>query len=156
MKGRLALVLNRDQVVQSVEISTIAHATDDLEKVQAALGTILPDSLRERQLFTRKYMEGHHRNPIVTFDARLTKPSEVNEFVSYFLSQLSKSEKLLIERDLALYSDSDGNLYIRIDKQQAFRGTVELGDEDPIRVRLKFSRLSGQITELMKTILESG
>ncbi len=156
MKGRLALVLNRDQVVQSVEISTIAHATDDLEKVQAALGTILPDSLRERQLFTRKYMEGHHRNPIVTFDARLTKPSEVNEFVSYFLSQLSKSEKLLIERDLALYSDSDGNLYIRIDKQQAFRGTVELGDEDPIRVRLKFSRLSGQITELMKTVLESG
>ncbi len=156
MKGRLALVLNRDQVVQSVEISTIAHATDDLEKVQAALGTILPDSLRERQLFTRKYMEGHHRNPIVTFDARLTKPSEVSEFVSYFLSQLSKSEKLLIERDLALYSDSDGNLYIRIDKQQAFRGTVELGDEDPIRVRLKFSRLSGQITELMKTILESG
>lgn len=147
--------MNKDHAVQSVEISTIAHATDDLEKVQAALRTILPDSLRERQLFTRKYMEGHHRNPIVTFDARLTKPTEVNEFTSSLLRQLSKSEKLRIERDLALHSDSEGNLYIRINKQQAFRGIVELGDEDPIRVRMKFSRLSGEATELMKNFLGS-
>lgn len=149
------LELNKDHAVQSVEISTIAHATDDLEKVQAALRTILPDSLKERQLFTRKHIEGHHRNPIVTFDARLTKPAEVNEFTSYFLSQLSKSEKLLIERNLALHSDPEGNLYIRIDKQQAFRGMVELGDEDPIRVRMKFSRLSGEAMELMKNFLGS-
>jgi hypothetical protein len=140
-------------VVQSVEISAIAHATDDLEKVQAALTTILPESLRGRQLFTRRYLEGHYRNPITTFEAKLTKPVEVEEFTTSFFRQLSKSEKLRIERDLALHSDQEGNLYVRVDKQRAFRGTVELGGEDPIRVRLKFNRLSGETTQLMKIIL---
>jgi RNA binding exosome subunit len=140
-------------LVQSVEISAIAHATDDLEKVQAALTTILPESLRGRQLFTRRYLEGHYRNPITTFEAKLTKPAEVEEFTTSFFRQLSKSEKLRIERDLALHSDPEGNLYVRVDKQQAFRGTVELGGEDPIRVRFKFNRLSGETTQLMKIIL---
>ena len=141
--------------VQSVEISAIAHATDDLEKVQAALTTILPESLKGRQLFTRRYLEGHYRNPITTFEARLTKPADVEVFTSNFFRQLSKSEKLRIERDLALYSDPEGRLYIRIDKQRAFRGMIELGEEDPIRIRLKFNRLSGEVTQLMKVALEA-
>ena len=147
--------LERARTIQSVEISTIAHATDDLDKVNAALRTILPEALRQREVFTRKYMHGHHNNPIVTFDARLTKPGDVEQFASNFVSHLGKSERSLIERDLDLYSDDEGNLYIRIDKQQAFRGTVELGDEDPIRVRLKFTRLSGDSKALMKKLLES-
>ncbi len=148
------LQLNK-HTVQSVEVSAIAHATEDLEKVQTALKAVLPDSLKERQLFTRRYLEGHHRNPIVTFEARLTQAAEVEEFTSCFFRQLPKSQKLRIERDLALHSDADGNLYIRIDKQQAFRGIVELGEEDPIRVRLKFNRLVGAAPELMRKILES-
>ena len=141
--------------VQSVEISAIAHATDDLEKVQAALTTILPESLKGRQLFTRRYLEGYYRNPITTFEARLTKPADVEVFTSNFFRQLSKSEKLRIERDLALYSDPEGRLYIRIDNQRAFRGMIELGEEDPIRIRLKFNRLSGEVTQLMKMALEA-
>lgn len=147
--------LQRERAVQSVQISTIAHATDDLDKVQAALRFILPESLKEREVFTRRYVQGHHRNPIVTFDAKFTKPVEVDEFTDHLMRQLAKNEKLLIERNLDLHSDDEGNLYIRLDKQQAFRGVVEPGDEDPIRVRLKFSRLSGEVRELIKKFLES-
>jgi RNA binding exosome subunit len=138
-----------------VQISTIAHATDDLDKIQAALRFILPESLKGREIFTRKYMQGHHGNPIVTFEAKLTKHLEVEQFTDHFTKQLPKNMKLLIERDLEVHSDDEGNLYMRLDKQQAFRGEVELGDEDPIRVRLKFSRLSGDVKELMKKFLES-
>ena len=141
-------------VVHSVEISTIAHATDDLEKVQTALNHILPDSLLGRQVFTRRYMEGHHGNPIVTFEAKLTKPNDVMEFIEHFLKQLSRSERLRVERDLDLHSDEDGNLFIRLDKQRAYLGAVELADEDPIRVRLKFSKLKGDAKNLMRQILE--
>jgi RNA binding exosome subunit len=147
--------LSGDRALQSVQISTIAHATEDLDKVEAALRMILPESLKKREVFTRRYMLGHHGNPIVTFDARLTKPQELDQFTYYFTRQLAKNEKLFIERDLDAHSDDQGNLYIRIDKQQAFRGIVELGDEDPIRLRLKFSRLSGEARELMKKLLES-
>jgi RNA binding exosome subunit len=138
-----------------VEISTIAHATDDLEKVQIALNHLLPDSLRGRQLFTRRYVEGHYNNPIVTFAARLTNPSEIEEITSFLLSQLPKSEKLSIEKDLSLNSDSEGNLYLRVDKQQAFNGTITISNEDSIRIKLKFSRFGGHVIDLMLKYLES-
>ena len=144
-----------EHAVQSVEISAIAHATDNLEKIQAALTTIMPESLKGRQLFTRRYLEGHYRNPITTFEARLTKLADVEEFTSNFFRHLSKSEKLRIERDLALHSDPEGNLYVRIDKQEAFRGIIEVGEVEPIRIRLKFNRLSGEVTQLMKVALEA-
>lgn len=143
------------QSIQTVEISTIAHATDDVDKVQAVLMHLIPDTLKGRQLFTRRYMEGHYGNPIVTFEARLTKSSEIDEFATFFLSQLSNKDKLALQRDLRLRSDADGNLYIRINKQQTSRGIVQLGEEDPIRVRMKFTRFTGQATDLMIKYLES-
>lgn len=143
------------QSIQTVEISTIAHATDDVDKVQAVLMRLIPDTLKGRQLFTRRYMEGHYGNPIVTFEARLTKSSEIDEFAPFFLSQLSNKDKLALQRDLRLRSDADGNLYIRINKQQTSRGIVQLGEEDPIRVRMKFTRFTGQATDLMIKYLES-
>jgi RNA binding exosome subunit len=149
------LDLKTTQTIQSVEISTIAHATDDLDKVQIALNHLLPDSLKGRQLFTRRYVEGHYNNPIVTFAARLTNPSEIEEITSFLLNQLPKSEKLSIEKDLSLNSDSEGNLYLRVDKQQAFNGTITISDEDSIRIKLKFSRFGGHVTDLMLKYLES-
>lgn len=138
-----------------MQISTIAHATDDLDKVQVALRFLLPDSLKAGELFTRRYVQGHHGNPIVTFEARLTKPKQVEEFAHHFAGQLAKPEKLLIQRNLDMHCDDQGNLYIRLDKQQALRGTLELSNEDPIRVKLKFSRLSGEAKELMNEFLGS-
>jgi RNA binding exosome subunit len=144
-----------DRSLQSVQISTIAHATDDLDKVQVALRSLLPDSLKGREVFTRRYVQGHYGNPIVTFDARLTKPQEVEQFRHHFARQLAKREKLLIQRNLDMHCDDQGNLFIRLDKQQAFRGALELSEEDPIRVKLKFSRLSGEAKELMNKFLEA-
>lgn len=100
-------------------------------------------------------MQGHYGNPIVTFEARLTKGSEIDEFTTFLRSQLAHKDKLTIQRDLSLYSDGDGNLYIRIDKQSLFRGIVQLGEEDSIRVRMKFTRFTGQASDLMIKYLES-
>ena len=141
-------------LIHAVEISTIAHATDDLEKVQRALNHILPDSLLSRQIFNRRHMEGHHGNPIVTFEAKLTKSHDVTDFTEHFLQQLAKNDRLKVERDLDLHSDADGNLFIRLNKQRAYSGAMELGDEDPIRVRLKFNKLKGEAKTLMHQILE--
>jgi RNA binding exosome subunit len=148
--------LSKEHSIKSIQISTIAHATDDLDKVQLALNAILPDSMRQRQLFTRRYLEGHHRNPIVLFDARLTKSAETDELTTYLMTHIPSTERLIIERDLGLHSDGEGNLYLRIDKQRAFRGSIALGIEDPIRIRIKFSRLSGNPKKLMTQLLVSG
>ena len=60
-----------------------------------------------------------------------------------------RSERLRIQRDLALYSDDEGNLYIRLDKQDLSLGEIRLAVEDPVRVRMKFNRLSGESKRTM-------
>jgi RNA binding exosome subunit len=57
--------------------------------------------------------------------------------------------------ELSLHSDDEGNLYLRIDKQRAFLGVITLNDEDPIRVKLKFTRFEGNVGDLMLSYLES-
>lgn len=143
------------EVIQSVELSTIAHATEDLEKVQTALTHLLPDSLRSRQLFTRRYLQGHYGNPIVTFEARLTEPADVGEFKACLLKQLSTVDRLSISKALDKYTDEDGNLYVRLDKQKMYLGRASLGQDDPIRLRMKFTKFAGTATALMVGYLES-
>lgn len=135
--------------IHSVEISTIAHATEDPAKVEIALRKLSGLNLQ----FTRRYLEGHHGNPIVKLDTRLTD-NIATEVARDFIEQLSDTERLLIERDLALYSDTEGNLYIRIDKQKSFRGAVQLGVDDPIRIKIKFNRLTGKSNEVISKFLE--
>jgi len=149
------LALKQGHTVQSVEVSTIAHATDDLEKIQNALTRMLPDSLKGRQIFTRRYLQGHYGNPIVTFEVHLTEPRDVEEFKTFFLKRLTEVDKASIREELDRHTDADGNLYIRIDKQKMFRGTAQLAQDDPIRVRMKFTKFTGEPTGLMIEYLES-
>jgi hypothetical protein len=141
-----------ERIVQSVEISTIIHATEDPGKVQVALDTVFPPALRK--LFTRRYLEGHHGNPIVTINAKLTKAADIKQFTQHFLPKLPYDEKVNILRDLNLLTDAEGNLFIRVDKQSAFQGLIRLTEHDPIRVKIKFSRLSGKTEVLVKKFLE--
>jgi len=136
--------------VQSAEISTIAHATEDPVKVESAVRRLLQGL---NQQFTRNYLEGHHGNQIIKFNARLTQSNAVG-FASRFIEQLSKSERNLILQNLALHRDDEGNLYIRINKQKSFRGEVLLGDDDPIRIKIKFNRLIGDLHETITRFLE--
>ena len=142
-----------ERPVQSVEISTIIHATEDPEKVQVALTTVLPPTLSK--LTTRRYLEGHHGNPITTLIAKLTKSADIRQFTQHFLPKLPRNERLRIVRDLNLLTDEEGNLFIRVDKQSAFRGILTLTEhDDPIRVKIKFSRFSGKTNGLINSFLE--
>jgi len=141
----------RQEPIQSVEISTIAHATEDPSKVDNALQNLLLDT---HQPFTRRYLEGHHGNPIVKIEAKLTHESAAR-FAYTLIRHLSKSERLILLRDLQLHSDDDGNLYIRVDKQKSLLGAFQMAEEDPIRVKIKFNRLMGDSKKSMMNFLES-
>ena len=139
-----------ESTIHSVEISTIAHATEDPSKVEAVLRKLVADSNPQ---FTRRYLEGHHRNPIITFNAKLTNKTAA-QFARDFVKQLSRNSRLLIQRNLALHSDDKGNLYIRVDKQKSVKGQIELGEDDPIRIKIKFNRLSGDLEQMITAFLE--
>jgi len=138
----------------SAEVSTIAHATEDLQKVLYALESVLPDSLRDKGIFTRRYVQGHHGNPITIFEARLTDSTEAQRLLDHCLSELSANDKKIVQRNLDDRFDEGGNFYIRLDKQRAVRGLIELGDEDPIRIRIKLNRLIGPPIDQIREYLE--
>ena len=141
----------RQDPIQSVELSTIAHATEDPSKVDKALQTLL---LGIHQQFTRQYLEGHHGNPIVKIEAKLTDES-AGHFAHLLGSKLSKSERLVLLRDLHLHSDDDGNLFVRMDKQKLLQEVFRIAEDDPIRVKIKFNRLIGDCKKSMMVFLES-
>ncbi len=141
----------RQEPIQSVELSTIAHATEDPNKVDKALQNLLQGI---HQQFTRHYLEGHHGNPIVKIEAKLTHEN-AGEFAYSLVHKLSKSERLLLLRDIQLHSDDDGNLYIRVDKQRSLQGAIQMAEDDPIRVKIKFNRLIGDYKKSMMLFLES-
>ena len=143
--------MSEDSAIQSVEISTIAHATEDISKVETAMQHLLANANRQ---YTRHYLTGHHGNPIIRVDTKLTHHDAV-EFAKDLNQRLSGIDRDRLQRDLSLYSDEDGNLYIRLDKQSLFNNEIKLGDEDPIRVRMKFNRLVGDAEKLMMRYLES-
>ena len=52
--------------VISIELSAIAHATESIEAVEKSIRNILPLEIYDALQFTRRYLKGHHGNPITT------------------------------------------------------------------------------------------
>jgi RNA binding exosome subunit len=50
-----------------IDIRVFAHATEDPEKVLAAVRNILPTELEENLVFQKTGLTGHHGNPILLF-----------------------------------------------------------------------------------------
>jgi RNA binding exosome subunit len=125
--------------VSLVEISLFAHATEDENKVLTAARNLLPATQLENISFKKNSLRGHHGNPITLFETEIRDKvvlSAVVENLAFGLSALDK-EKLLREAELHV---EKGSLYLRFDKQAAFRGEFKLGFSDPIRVRLRLKK----------------
>jgi len=123
--------------VLSVELSTIVHATESLEKVETAILNVLPNQVRDPTSFSRCYLKGHHGNPIVTLTMRLAKGEAARTSVEYVFRMLSHTEKQKLDLEFERYLDEEDNFYIRLDKQEAFKGKVKLGREESIRIKIK-------------------
>jgi RNA binding exosome subunit len=121
------------------DVSSFAHATEDEIKVIEATRKVLPATQLEDIVFNRRYLQGHHGNPIVFFEARITEKEVLKIFVENLASNLCVFDKKTLLKEVSSHVDK-GKLYLRFDKQAAFRGTLKLGVADPIHVRLRFNK----------------
>lgn len=122
----------------SVDLSAIAHATEDVNKVEQSMRFLAECVSKTEVSFTRRYMRGHHGNMIATLSARLSPKEVSNETLRLLSSKLSDEDRRYLSHDLRNCMDEEGNLYLRFDKQDAYLGTVRLHQGDPIRMKLKF------------------
>ncbi|WP_456329020.1 RNA-binding domain-containing protein [Archaeoglobus sp.] len=119
--------------IEWIRVSAVVHSTEDREKVGEAISTLFPF---EFEIAVSK-AKGHYGNPMEYLEVELTKSSEIKKFWAYFLELLGEQvDEILKTIDERI--DEQNVLHIRIDKQKAYLGEVELtSGGDPIAVKLR-------------------
>jgi len=150
--------LSRNMRILSVEISVIAHATEDPVKVSQALRNVLPNSISDEAKVTTQYLQGHHGNPIRILKTNLKKRKMIDQFFNHLLTSLNSDDLKVVAENVDTHMDEDGNLYIRLNKQAAYMGDLQSKQEDPIRIKIKLVHELGKgkpPTDLVKELIES-
>ena len=119
------------------EIRVFSHATEDLEKVQTAVKNILPETLAADLKFEQTSVTGHHGNPIVLMEAKLTNKVALPSLLEKTGSTLSPLDKEQFCMELSQHIERH-NLFLRFDKQSAYLGTPKLTSNDPIHLKIHF------------------
>jgi RNA binding exosome subunit len=120
-----------------INIRAFSHATEDSEKVLAAIRNLIPLDLCEKVIFQKNQLTGHHRNPIILFEVKLTDKHVLPTVLQKIGAGLVALDKERLEREMKLHLEK-GNLYLRFDKQFALQGKVRLSQNDPVHFKIHF------------------
>lgn len=139
-------------MARSLELETIVHATEDLDKVVEAVMNVLPTRARRRLRLKVKELKGHYGNPIKLLRARTRDASLASAVLRHVIASLPNPERAEVITNLERRL-SGGFLFLRLDKQRAFLGEVRLCEVDPIW--MKFSLVSSKPDEVRKALEEA-
>ncbi|QZP38589.1 RNA-binding protein [Halobaculum magnesiiphilum] len=113
-----------------VDLRAFCYATEDEKRVEDALRTFLPDEFE----IDRVVNAGHHGDRIVVVSARVERADDVRHVLSK-LSDLAEWDRVLAELDERV--DDNNSLFLRLDKQAAFKGSAELGPGITFRAKVE-------------------
>jgi len=117
--------------VIKIEVSTIAHATEDINKVKKALLNIIDPELKKHAKIKTTTVKGYYGNPI-TLLKLILRGNKASKAFSYILSKLDPMEKKLLSLSLEERLDRTNNLYIRLSKQDAYLGRLRIFEGDDV------------------------
>lgn len=122
----------------------LCHATERLERVERALREVFGDS----ELEVRRTI-GHHGNEIVVVEAVTSSM----DLVTRLFSRLPTAELEAVVATLEDRIDDSCNLFVRLDKQCAFKGKVRLaGNDDVVAIRIKVRAFPAKKASAMKAV----
>jgi RNA binding exosome subunit len=136
-----------------IELSFLVHATEDSDKVLMAVRNILPPEFAEEVSVSKRSLKGEYGNPIALCQTQIRNPQVTDALLRNIGLGLSSLDKETLLEDLELRL-TKGNLYLRLDKQAAFKGKPKLCIADPIRLRIKFR--TSKIEEITAMIRRLG
>ena len=113
-----------------VDLRAFCYATEDEKRVEDALRTFLPEDFE----IDRVENAGHHGDRIVVLSARVERADDVRHVLSK-LSDLAEWDRVLAELDERV--DDNNSLFLRLDKQAAFKGRAELGPGITFRAKVE-------------------
>jgi RNA binding exosome subunit len=113
-----------------VDLRAFCYATEDERRVETALRTLLPEEAE----IDRETSEGYHGDRIVVLSARVENADDVRHVLGR-LAAAPEFDRLLDELDERV--DENCSLFVRLDKQAAFRGEVRLGRGITLRAKVE-------------------
>ncbi|QAU12339.1 RNA-binding protein [Halorubrum sp. BOL3-1] len=113
-----------------VDLRAFSYATEDVKRVEQALYALLPEDVE----LDRVKNVGHHGDRIVVLSARVETADEMRHVLDR-LSELDDLDRVLDELDERV--DDNCALFLRLDKQAAFRGDVRLGPGLTVRTKVE-------------------
>jgi len=133
-----------------IDVRVFVHATEDPEKVLTAVRSILPVELGENTDFQKTILSGHHGNPILLFKAKLADKQALLGVLQKIGESLIPLDREKLDDELKLHLDKQ-NLYLRFDKQFAYKKKVKFSQNDPIHFKIHFKNKSFEkIVEVCK------
>jgi RNA binding exosome subunit len=113
-----------------IDLRAFCYATEDDKRVEQALRTYLPEELE----IERATSEGHHGDRILVLSARVENADEMRRVLSK-VAEIPDADRLLDELDDRV--DENCSLFLRLDKQAAYRGAAELGEGITLRAKVE-------------------
>ena len=136
-----------------ITIRVFSHATEDPEKVQTAIRNTLPEQLAAELVFSKLSLTGHHGNPIVIIEAKLTNRETLPGTLEKIAASLSSLDKQQLSDEVKQHIEKH-NLYLRLDKQNAYLGSLKLATNDPIHFKIHFKNKTPE--EIMELCRKAG
>jgi len=133
-----------------VDVRVFAHATEDLEKVLTAVRNTLPKEVAENTVFQKTSLTGHHGNPIILFQTKITHKQALPLVLAKIALSLNALDKETLNSEMKLHLEKH-NLYLRFDKQSACMGELKFSSNDPIHFKIHFkNKTPEEITALCR------
>ncbi|RLI79533.1 exosome subunit [Archaeoglobales archaeon] len=139
--------------MERITVSAVVHSTENREKVGEAIATLFPF---EFEIFTSK-AKGHYGNPLEFLEVEIKKKKEIKEFWDNLMNLLGNQREMIlntVEEKL----DEQNVLHLRIDKQKAYLGDVELiegGDAIVVKAKIvTYPAKREKVIEAIKSMLK--
>lgn len=110
--------------VQSLQLSTFCHATEDLQKVYRCFDAFLPSSLGGNVRPSVRSVRGHHGNPIEMVQLFLQGEDAQSSAINIF-SRINPADLQRLLESLPRMFDGS-KLFLRFSKYSAFKGLESL------------------------------
>jgi RNA binding exosome subunit len=127
-------------VIHHIILRVIAHATEDVSRVRAALDFFLSGAgVREGgKLIEELQAEGHHGNPITILSVQLKKKANCLNFARFVREKFSEEDVAKLREEMPERLDDDQVFHLRFDKQAAYLQQVRLtSSSDAITAKVK-------------------
>lgn len=128
--------MSEKRPVRYVELTTLAHATEDKDKVLRAILNMFPKD-SDLPGFDETKLTGFFGDPLISFRLEINKRRQGTEFLEHLIKSLNSLDYSDLIENLPKRMDESKNLYMRFDKQKALQGNISFEMHDSIRVKFR-------------------